>query len=256
MIVGDARAEDIEEREALVLDTLLDQFGEVLLLAAEAARDERGACGQSQRNRIDRRFDVAEGHAFRLHADAAGGRCLAGGEAVDLVVHHDVEQVDVAAHGVHEVVAADAEAVAVAAGHQHGQIVIGELHSSGHRQRAAVQGVHAVGVDVAGKVGGTADTADGDHVVVRYLQLDQGLLDRGEHAKIAAAGTPVGIDFAFQIGHRHLTGTLLRWSPFSSPPQTMISCMGTESLVFPVSCSFTASTMWCGMNGSPSYFRM
>ncbi len=40
------------------------------------------------------RFDVAKGHAFGLHADAAGGRCLAGGEAVDLIVQHDVEQVE------------------------------------------------------------------------------------------------------------------------------------------------------------------
>ena len=31
-------------------------------------------------------------------------------------------------------------------------------------------------------------------VVGRYLQLDQGFLKRGEHAKIAAARAPVGID--------------------------------------------------------------
>src|SRR6267378_1122967 len=43
VIVGDAGTEDIEEREALVLDTLLDQFGEMLLLAAETASDESGA---------------------------------------------------------------------------------------------------------------------------------------------------------------------------------------------------------------------
>ena len=43
LVVGDAGAEDVEEREALVLDGLLDQFGEVLLLAAEAAGDEGGA---------------------------------------------------------------------------------------------------------------------------------------------------------------------------------------------------------------------
>ncbi len=79
-------------------------------------------------------FDVAEGHALGLHADAAGGRGLAGGEAVDLVVHHDVGEVEVAAHGVHEVARADAEAIAIAAGYEHGQGVVGQLHAGGNRQ--------------------------------------------------------------------------------------------------------------------------
>src|SRR6185369_7559765 len=41
VIIGDTRAEDIQEGEAFVLDTLLDQFCEVLLLTAEATRDKR-----------------------------------------------------------------------------------------------------------------------------------------------------------------------------------------------------------------------
>ena len=72
VIISDARAEDVQEGEALVQDTLLDQLRQVLLFTAETAGDEGGACGQRQGNGIDRCFDVAEGHAFRLHADAAG----------------------------------------------------------------------------------------------------------------------------------------------------------------------------------------
>src|SRR4029077_15234695 len=79
VIVGDAGAEDIQERESWMLDALLDQLGEMLLLGAVTARDEGGACGQGEGNGINRCFDVAEGHAFRLHADAAGWRSLAGG---------------------------------------------------------------------------------------------------------------------------------------------------------------------------------
>ncbi len=110
-----------------MLDTLLDQFSEMLLLAAEAAGDESGTCGESEGNGVNRRFDVAEGHAFRFHADATGGRGLASGKAVDLVVHNDVEQVDVAAHGVDEMVAADPETVTIASGHQNSELVVGEL---------------------------------------------------------------------------------------------------------------------------------
>jgi hypothetical protein len=56
------------------------------------------------------------------------------GEAVDLIVHHDVEQVNVPAHTVHEVIATDAEAVTVAASHEYGQIVIRKLRSRRHIQ--------------------------------------------------------------------------------------------------------------------------
>src|SRR5579864_87316 len=45
MIIGDARAEDVQEREAFVLNAVLDEFREVFLLAAEAASNESGACG-------------------------------------------------------------------------------------------------------------------------------------------------------------------------------------------------------------------
>ena len=55
-------------------DVLLDPFRQVFLFTAEPAGNERGSSGQSQRNWIHRCFDVAEGHAIRFHADAAGGR--------------------------------------------------------------------------------------------------------------------------------------------------------------------------------------
>jgi hypothetical protein len=52
----------------------------------------------------------------------------------------------------HEVIATNAEAIAIAAGYQYGQIVIRKLHSSRDSKCPAVQGVHAVGIDEAGEV--------------------------------------------------------------------------------------------------------
>src|SRR5260370_8436718 len=99
-------------------------------------------------------------------------------------------------------VSSDSEPVTVATRHQNSQLVIRKLETSSHRQRPPVERVHAVGIHVPGKVGGTPDAADGDNVVIRYAQLDQGLLYGFEHAEIAASGTPAGIDFAFNIRHR------------------------------------------------------
>src|SRR5260370_7662754 len=109
-------------------NSLVHEFREVTLLAAVAACDEGCACGQCQGNGVDGRFDVSERHAFRLHADAAGRRSLARGKAVDLVVHDDVEQVHVAAHGVNEMVAADPEAVSVPARPYHTELVLTDPH--------------------------------------------------------------------------------------------------------------------------------
>src|SRR6185437_469188 len=133
---------------------------------------------------------------------------LAGGQTVNLVVHDDVKQIDVAAHGVNEVIAADAEAVSISPGYDHSQPVVSELHACGHSQGAAVERVHTVGIDVAGEVRGTADAADGNDIVQGNLQLYQSLLNGGEDAVIAAAGTPVRIGFAFRIGDRQCAGTL------------------------------------------------
>src|SRR5215469_2568504 len=119
VIVGHARAEDVEERKAFMLNALLDEFGEMLLIAAETAGHKRCARGQGQRNRVHRRLNIPEWHALRLHANAACRRSLTGGEPVNLIVHHNVQQVHVAAHGVNEMISTDAEAVAVTAGHQH-----------------------------------------------------------------------------------------------------------------------------------------
>ena len=36
---------------------------------------------------------------------------------------------------------------------------------------------------------------------------NEGLLDRGEHTKISASGTPIGIYFAFEVGDCHMVGS-------------------------------------------------
>ncbi len=48
VIVCDTRAKDVQKREALVFDTLLDQLGKVFLLGAVTAGDEGGPSGQCQ----------------------------------------------------------------------------------------------------------------------------------------------------------------------------------------------------------------
>ena len=60
--------------------------------------------------------------------------------------------------------------------------MICQLHARRHRQRAAVQGVHAVGVDEARQVRRAADAADGHNLV--------GLNPSSTSAFCSAASTP------------------------------------------------------------------
>ena len=95
-----------------------------------------------------------------------------------------------------KVIAANAVAVAIAAGADDFQFVVRQLDAGGHSQGAAMQGVHAVGVDVARQVRGAADAADDTDLMRLQAEVEQRGLERGEDGEIAAARTPVGMDAA------------------------------------------------------------
>ena len=152
-VEGNTGTEDVNECKPFVLHAALDQLGQVADIAAVTACDVGGPVHDGTGDGVNRGLNAAERGALGAHAVAAGGRNLASGEAIDLVVHHDVGQVDVATGGVSEVVAADAVAIAVPAGDEYGEVVVGELGASGDSQGAAVEGVHPVGIEVARQVG-------------------------------------------------------------------------------------------------------
>jgi len=138
VVICHARTKGVNESEAFVLDTALDELDQVFYLTGESSSHIGGPCGNGQRDRIDRIFHASVGCAFGLHPFGAGGGDLAGGQPVDLVVHDDVGKVDVSAHAVDEVVSPDAEAITVATGSYNLQFVVGELGARSDRQRSTV----------------------------------------------------------------------------------------------------------------------
>src|SRR5712671_7333213 len=84
VVEGDAGAEDVDEGGALVGERGLDERGELLLVAAEAARDEGGAHQEREADGVDR--GVLVGRALLcLRTFIRGGGELALGKAVDAV---------------------------------------------------------------------------------------------------------------------------------------------------------------------------
>jgi hypothetical protein len=69
-----------------------------------------------------------------------------------------------------------------------------------------MQRVHAVGVGETRQVRGTADAANHYNLVWLKPKLEQGDLKGRQYREIAAARTPVGVDFAFVTLFDELNG--------------------------------------------------
>ncbi len=133
-----------------------------------------------------------------------GGRGLLFRQAIDEVVHDDVGHVDVLARAVLEVVAADGEAVAVAAEEEDVEIGAREADAAGERHGAAVDEVGAVAIDEIRKARGAADAGEGDDLLVVELAFLEDFVVAGEDGEVAATGTPGGV-----IGGDGFLGQLL-----------------------------------------------
>ena len=127
-------------------------------------------------------------------SEQRGRRHLPLREAVGLVVHHQVQDVDVAPGGVREVPRADREAVAVAADGDDGELRVRELDAHRDRERAPVERVDPVGRDEPGQAARAADPRD-DHGP-RRVQLE--LRERA----VSDARTPKSPQPGHQIGLR------------------------------------------------------
>ncbi len=98
---------DLDEGDALVAGGGVDDRAEVLHVDVDGARDEGRLGRDGERGGVDRVVDHAHRRGLGLLAELAGRAVLPLRQAVDAVVEEDVVDVEVAADGVHEVVAAD-----------------------------------------------------------------------------------------------------------------------------------------------------
>src|SRR5678816_1886224 len=116
------------------------------------------------------------------------------GEAVDAVVLEDVGHVHAAAHDVGELADADRGGVAVAGDAEVDQVAVGEVRAGEYRGHAAVDGVEAVRLpeEVVRGLGAAADAGQLGHAVGLYVELPEGLDERGGDGVVAAAGAQGG----------------------------------------------------------------
>ena len=179
---------------------LRDQVHRPLDVAREGAPDPRRPERDRELARVERALGVAVVRRLRLVARRRRRRHLPLRQAVDLVVHQEIGQVEVSAGRVEEVIAADGEAVAVAADRHDVQLGAGDLDAGRERQGAAMDAVEAVRRDVAGEARRAADAGDDDRLPRLPLQLGHGAVEGGQGAEVAAARAPDGLQVGLVVG--------------------------------------------------------
>ena len=190
---ADAGRLDVDEGESGIADSLLDHGGESIHVARDALGDEPRAIGERVEQGIHRALHAAVHGRARPGAAGRRGRDLALRQAIHLVVHHDVGQVGIAADGMRHVAAADRETIAIAPGREHEQIGVCQFDALGDGQRAAVHGVEPVGRGIAGDPARAADAGDERDLMRRPADRREGAVEGVEHAVVAAARTPDGL---------------------------------------------------------------
>ena len=123
-----------------------------LASAARATTSGGSVVGRAGRGRL------------RLLPELRRRRRLALRQTVDAVVEHHDPDVDVAAHRMEDVVAADRERVPVTSDHPHHELGASLLEPGRDRRRAAVDRVEAVRIHVVRQAPGAADPGDEDDV--------------------------------------------------------------------------------------------
>ena len=188
--VGGALGDRLDHREALVLQGRLDEVDEQGDVIRGGAPNVRCARRLGQFAEVEAPLEVPVRSGGAVHALGRHRRVLAARHPVDVVVHDDRRDVDIAPRGVDEVVAAYRRAVAVARHHDDLELRPRELDARGEGEGPAVGRMQGVEVEVADGAGGAADPRhDADLVLVQAELLDRADESPG-HGAVAAAGAP------------------------------------------------------------------
>jgi hypothetical protein len=131
-------------------------------------------------------------------------------QAVDLIVEQQHLQIDVAAHHVDEVIAADRQAVAVARHEPNGKLRPHSLDAGRDRRRAPVDAVDAVGLHVIRKPTRAADAADEHDLLARNAEARHDALDLGQDRVVTATRAPADFLIRHEVLARQRTGIGVR----------------------------------------------
>ena len=172
---------------------------QVLAVGVDGAGHERRLGAERQRDRVERVVDRAHRRGLGDLAGLRRRRVLPLRQAVDAVVEQHDRHVDVAAHRVDQVVAADRQRVAVTGDDPHREVRTRGLEAGGDGRGTSVDGVHAVGVRGSTGSGSSSRCPRRTRCSRGAGPGRAGPLHRAEDRVVAAAGTPADLLVAGEL---------------------------------------------------------
>ncbi len=177
-------------------------------------------------------------------AALGGGRTpLPAGHTIDLVVHTDHGDIDIAPAGMDEVVAADGRKVPVAGEDDHMQVRVCHLDTGGKRQCPSMGGVKRIGEDVPWSTGGAADAGDKDRILLLPAHLVDGCKGTVDDRPVPAASTvdvrePVLAEPVLETHGSASRAAASSFGVWSSPPSFGMLFTGTFT------CRWISRAIW------------
>ena len=170
---------DLDKRGALVGCRPPQRLGQVVDIDVNSTGDKGRLSADGERQGPQRIVDGTQRTRLGARAGARGWRVLALGQAVNLVVEEDDLEIDVAANGVDQVIAADGQPVAIAGDNPDLEVGAASFQARGEGRRAPVNAVEAVSVHVVRKPARAADARNEHHLFAGKGEARQRLLHLG-----------------------------------------------------------------------------
>src|SRR5579875_449203 len=184
---------DLDQSRSAVVMGPPERLHHVLAVHVMGPGHEAGIGPERQAHGVEGGVEGPEGGGLGDLAHLGGGRVLALGEAVDLVVEQQDREVHVPPQGVDEVVAPYRQGIPVTADDPHVEVGAGQGQAGGDGRGTPVDGVHPVGPHVVGEAGGTPDAGDEDRALPPDVELGQQHLHGGEDRVVPATRAPADL---------------------------------------------------------------
>ena len=202
----------MNHRHSLVIHSLLDQIRQHTRLPRKSRSDKRHTQRQVKLQRIQFFLDLAEWRTTRNRAHLRSGRTLTFGQPVHAIIHNHRSDVQVTCRLRSDVLAADAQEVAVSGHHHHIQLGPRHLHAHRHRKRSPVDSVEPVGLLSLQQMNqiAAAANAGNNHVVFYwpasfFQPVDHAELQRAAYSKVTTAGAPLEVVLRVLFAHTRAT---------------------------------------------------
>ena len=156
-------------------------------------RDERRFRSNGHRQWTERVVNTAQRRGLGFLAKLRSRRVLTFGQAVNAIVEQQHDHADVSSDGVEQMVAADAQTVAVTGDDPDLEIGVGAFGAGRDGQRPAMDAMESVGLQVIRESAAAADARDEQKPLARDAERRQDLLDLRQDRIVAATRAPAHV---------------------------------------------------------------